>query len=97
MDMNIGGIKCDNPECDFRDDSVELGEYSLWLNRPCPKCGANLLTQADYEAVNRLLWIAAQTGINVTKDKPMEGEFIVSVEMNGTGNMKFVPGRHKNP
>jgi len=49
MKEKIKGIKCDNPDCDFVDDSVTWDDYdktvSEWLNRPCPKCGTNLLTQ----------------------------------------------------
>lgn len=49
LSLNIGGIKCDNPTCDFKDDSVKVEEYPQWLNKPCEKCGENLLTQEDYD------------------------------------------------
>ena len=49
------GIKCDTPSCDFVDMSVKVEDYHLWLNRPCPKCGANLLTQADYDTLQKQL------------------------------------------
>ena len=51
----IGGIKCDNPSCDFRDESVPVEDYKNWLNKPCPICGSNLLTKKDYKSVKRLL------------------------------------------
>lgn len=38
----VKGIKCDNPECDFKDMSVNFEDYKNWVNRPCPKCGTNL-------------------------------------------------------
>ena len=41
----IGGIKCDNPSCDFRDESIPVEDYKNWLNKPCPICGSNLLTK----------------------------------------------------
>jgi hypothetical protein len=42
------GIKCDNPKCDYSDNTVKQSEYLAWVNRPCPKCGENLLTEEDY-------------------------------------------------
>lgn len=55
MDPIITGIKCDNPNCSWRDENVPFEEYRDWLNRPCPVCGSNLLTQEDYDAVCRLM------------------------------------------
>lgn len=49
----IGGIKCDC--CGYRDDTVKYKDYRSWINRPCPRCGANLLTKADYKAARRLM------------------------------------------
>lgn len=43
----IGGIKCDNPKCDYKDSTVRPQDYLSWLNKPCPKCGSNLLTKED--------------------------------------------------
>ena len=51
----IGGIKCDNPNCDYRNESVPVEDYKNWLNKPCPICGSNLLTKKDYKSVKRLL------------------------------------------
>lgn len=48
--IKISGIKCDNEQCDYRDDSVEFKDYPNWLNKACPKCGQNLLTQEEYDA-----------------------------------------------
>lgn len=42
------GLKCDNPNCDWRDDSVTMNDYEKWLNAPCPKCGENVLTTEDF-------------------------------------------------
>jgi hypothetical protein len=46
-EISISGIKCDN--CDYRDDTVLFVDYPKWVNKPCPKCGENLLTQKDYD------------------------------------------------
>lgn len=52
IQANVTGIKCDMPSCDFRDDTARPEHYKQWLNRPCPKCNGNLLTQRDYDYFN---------------------------------------------
>jgi hypothetical protein len=47
MMEGIKGIKCDN--CDYADMEVPFSDYTNWINKPCPKCGENLLTQQDYD------------------------------------------------
>lgn len=46
--IEYSGIKCDTPGCEFRDDTVTFNDYEKWLNKPCPLCGGNLLTDVDY-------------------------------------------------
>ena len=89
VQFNIGGIKCDNPECDYIDQSVELKDYPNWLNKPCPKCGSNLLTQADYDnvkAIIELTGIINQSLGPVEDDEPVG---IATVRMNGTGKVEI--------
>lgn len=85
--MNICGIKCDNPKCDFKDMSVKLENYNEWVNKPCPKCGENLLTQEDFD--NTMMLISLIDSINEILPERNENDKIVtaSVEMNGTGDM----------
>lgn len=59
VEQTAFGIKCDNPECDWRDMSVHASEYSEWVNAPCPRCGANLMTTANYRAFQRLKRVVA--------------------------------------
>lgn len=47
--LNISGLKCDN--CDYEDMSIPLEDYEKYIEKPCPKCGHSLLTQADYDQV----------------------------------------------
>lgn len=58
MEIEIRGIKCDNPNCDFSDMDVNYEDYENWLNKPCPKCGCNLLTQKDYDACRIYMKVA---------------------------------------
>jgi hypothetical protein len=57
--MEITGIKCDNPACGYHENTVPFTNFSDYINKPCPDCGANLLTEKDalsiiryHEAVN---------------------------------------------
>lgn len=91
IDYKIKGIKCDNPSCDYKDETAKLEDYQLWLNKPCPKCGQNLLTEKDFEAVKNLInlvkiinWIMKPFMFLFTKKKTK-----VSVEMDGTGKVDF--------
>ena len=48
VELDVHGLKCDNPNCDYNDMTIPVQEYSAWVNKPCPKCGENLLTEEDY-------------------------------------------------
>ena len=92
VDYKIIGTKCDNPSCDFKDNSVKLEDYPLWLNRPCPKCGQSLLTKEDLETikiiiciVNIINWVTKPFSFLFKNEKPKN----YSVEMNGTGSVNF--------
>ena len=54
-DLEISGLKCDNPTCDYNDPSVPLSDYEKSINKPCPKCGESLLTQSDYDQVMQMV------------------------------------------
>lgn len=48
--LEVEGLKCDAAGCGFVDTTIgKLTPYVIRenLNRPCPHCGANLLTEAD--------------------------------------------------
>jgi hypothetical protein len=43
------GLKCDNPKCDWNDESIANSELDKWINAKCPKCNEVVLTFEDYE------------------------------------------------
>lgn len=90
LEMTICGIKCDNPKCDFNDMSVKVEDYLKWLNKPCPRCGENLLTQEDFD--NTMMLLSFVSSMNEILPKREENAPIVtaSIEMNGTGEMNFI-------
>lgn len=94
--LNIKGLQCDS--CDWKDMDIELEDYAEWVNKPCPKCGANLLTEESYNSVISLK--KATNFLNTMSEddlKKFEEDFInnaTSEEMNraiemleGLGNM----------
>ena len=87
IDINITGIKCD--ACDYKKEGVKFEDYPEYLNKPCPQCGANLLTQEDLDSVKRLLAFAGL--VNAIAPEPVEDDRKVRgvVEMDGTGKMNF--------
>lgn len=89
IQTEIYGIKCDTVDCDFREDTVKVEDYPEWLNKPCEKCGGNLLTQEDYDAVQMMLEITKMFNSKLPPRKPNEKLAAVKVEMNGTGNINM--------
>lgn len=88
INLNIKGIKCDNPNCDFLDKTVEFKDYKAWLNKPCPRCGSNLLTNSDINTVKIMIGIANLINpILRPFAKPDTKKVTVAVEMNGTGQV----------
>ncbi len=49
MDMDVHGLKCDNPGCNWNDMSISFDEYPSYVNHPCPECGENILKEDDYQ------------------------------------------------
>ena len=48
MELEISGLKCDTPHCNYRDDNVKFEDYEKSIGRKCPLCQSNLLTRQDY-------------------------------------------------
>ncbi len=42
------GLQCDNPNCDWKDETIKHEDYINWINKTCPLCGENILTEEDY-------------------------------------------------
>lgn len=50
-----GGLNCDTPGCGYTDASIAIEDYVKWVDAPCPKCGASLLTPEDYSSFLQLM------------------------------------------
>lgn len=54
IEIKGGGLKCDNPSCDWKDMTIPIEDLDKYLNKECPKCGENVLTQVDLDNAKRL-------------------------------------------
>jgi len=102
MDIGIEGIKCDAEGCDYEDMDLQWGttpEDILkanddMLGKPCPKCGASLLTPEDHANVKVMVLLAPElTALEEELKILFPGEVEdkqvkVSIKMNGTGNVE---------
>jgi hypothetical protein len=93
----ISGIKCDAEGCDYYDRTATPDRYVYYLNKPCPKCGANLLTKEDYigalrimegarrlnKIANRLLpeWLLKLLDVDMNKPTRFRGERVANSEV----------------
>lgn len=81
--LPIRGIKCDAVGCGYSDPSAE--DVRVYLNRPCPNCGANLLTEADLALLDAMIacvdWVNSIAG--PAPDGAVRDRF--RVNMDGSG------------
>ncbi len=57
VDIKIHGIKCDMPLCGWADMTVQFEKYSEYVNKPCPKCGSNLLTASAHAQCRKIVLV----------------------------------------
>lgn len=89
LEMNIGGLKCDNPECDYIDMSINVNEYEQYVNSKCPKCDEILLTEDDYRNVKFLLGVTELANKIFPKRKDDTPTVTMAVNMDGSGEMNL--------
>lgn len=72
MDLTMietSGLECDS--CDWKDITIPVAEYPQWIDKACPKCGANVLTQKDHDDF-MLVYNLALNPPELTEDKIVE-------------------------
>lgn len=87
--MEVSGLKCDTPNCGYRDESISRKDYESLIGTPCPKCGSSLLTQEDYDAV-----VAMEDLMKITNEvagpiDPNTQQYKMNVSLNGNGIPEF--------
>lgn len=72
------GMKCDNPNCDWQDMSINFEDYAEYVNKPCPVCGENLFTEKCAKnvirQVKRTLWLGNLISKFLTPEQKQEVE-----------------------
>jgi len=97
MNFHCSGLKCDAKECDYIDMSIKFEDYPKYINAPCPKCGAPLLTQADYDTVSALHNLFSNPIMNALEK--MIGDkkgTSLKISLDGSGKPKFEPIQEKS-
>lgn len=85
IEYKIEGIKCD--ACDYKDESVKVEDYPDWVNKPCPDCGENLLTEGDFAFVEKMI-NAASILNSMFSPREDDAEVVkTSIELDGTGSV----------
>ena len=95
IEFEINGIQCDADGCGYEDmfgtwgtTDVDVKAMSdIYLNAKCPDCGANLLTQADYDTLMTMVGLAGTINEvfgDRADDEPVVG---VHLEMDGSGGV----------
>lgn len=83
----IQGIKCDNKNCDFKDMSVSYKDYPKYINKPCPKCGTNLLTVHDYKVCKAVMGITKLFENISCPEQDINTK--MNIQLNGTNEVKI--------
>jgi len=95
--MNVYGLKCDSEDCNYTNMNVIFDDYPKYINKPCPKCGGNLLTQADYDEligfIDKLAQLNEMIGPTDTNDAHVRMQF----NLNGTGKIRLKSAELVNP
>ena len=104
MELGITGIKCDAEGCDYKDEFGSWGTTpeevlavkDQYLNKPCPKCGANLLTEEDANTIITLVNLVAPiTALEDAMVKelgeahPLNKKIKTNIIMDGSGEVDF--------
>ena len=89
LKMDIKGLKCDNPDCDYVNMDIKVEDYKKWVNKPCPKCGENLLTEDDYNFVMIMLNITDKFNKIFPKVQDDEKLIEMDVNLNSKNGLEF--------
>lgn len=65
IEIKGSGLICDNKNCDYVDKTVlSTDNLEPFINKPCPKCGENLLTLEDYQLNAKVLELISSINKN---------------------------------
>lgn len=64
MILTFNGLRCDNEECGYNDDTIPYEQFSNQINKGCPKCGEVWYTEEDHRKCTNLVEYVTQHNIN---------------------------------
>lgn len=90
FNLTGGGIKCDTEGCDYKNSSVAFEDIGEYVDRACPKCGGNLLTREDYQALTELHSIVdALNSFELVQPDPSSKRVQAELKMKGDGTIEM--------
>ena len=87
IQYELNGLECD--KCDWKDESIPLDDFEKWLDKPCPKCGAVVLTHEQLGQLNMMIEIADvlnQLDMDIDPNDPMMD---MNIKIDGSANIKL--------
>ena len=82
----VGGIKC--TECGYEDNTVTFEDFGEWLNKPCPDCGKNLLTEKEYKFAKAVMNVTAFLSLPVIRHIVIFINFVFAGGKKGCGTLE---------
>jgi len=87
IQYELNGLKCD--KCDWVDESISLDDLENWVDKPCPECGANVLTSEQLAHLNMILEVAdIVNSLDIPKD-PNDEEAEMDLLIDSSANIKL--------
>lgn len=73
----MGGLKCDNPYCDWCDMNIKAKDYKYFIDYKCPECGENVFTRKDYYVFKYMMSLIKVINFILPKRVPNDDKDVV--------------------
>lgn len=94
IQLSHSGLKCDNPTCDWKDETIHPSTWPDYINAACPKCGENILTLEDYE--RSMLFYKVVLKIKNFHEKTWLGKFMTWISPKSKERATITYDSHNN-
>lgn len=90
IETQVKGVKCDAFGCTYMDKSVDnFDKLETFHNKPCPLCGASLLTTKDLMTVKAMRALTEAANAIMGPQDASEPQVRVRIHGNGSGIPAF--------
>jgi len=97
IEIQTHGLICDNPKCDWKDESISFDKFIDYVNAPCPQCGENVLTDNDYqnvvtlfEQIDRVNQFSSEEFKDMTKVGDNDPQVKITLNTHGKISIKSI-------